>query len=54
MRVACSRHGKPDIDILRKTPQAGAFDWLHTVAWAAVKFGVTFLSIKALLFAHHR
>ena len=33
MRVACSKHGKSDIDILRKTPQAEASDWLRTVAW---------------------
>ncbi len=32
MRVACSKHGKSDIDSLRKTPQAKASDWLRTVA----------------------
>ncbi len=33
MRVACSGHGKPDIDILRKTRQAEVSDWLLIVAW---------------------
>ena len=42
MRVACSRHGKPDIDILRKTPQAEACDWLRNCGLAAVSFGSHF------------
>ena len=32
MRVACLKHDKSDINSLRKTPQAKAPDWLHTVA----------------------